>query len=142
MHRKTVASVPTRRSTRNPEFHPLGPRHLEEEYHDAYQDFRHVVLQAVYSLGFDPKKVRDGRPVARSTPPTVEEIMSLRLSSVTAAKRKLDEADRKLNEAITKGFTWENTKLPKYEVTYDDKGNLINVLMVEDPLDEIGRAHV
>ena len=135
VHRKTVASVPTRRSTRNPEFHPLGPRHLEEEYHDAYQDFRHVVLQAVYSLGFDPKKVRDGRPVARSTPPTVEEIMSLRLSSVTAAKRKLDEADRKLNEAIAKGFTWENTKLPKYEVTYDDKGNLINVLMVEDPLD-------
>ena len=135
VHKKTTTSVPTRRSTRNPEFHPLGPRHLEEEYHDAYQEFRHVVLQAVYSLGFDPKKVRDGRPVARSTPPTVQEIMSLRLPSVTAAKRKLDEADRKLNEAIAKGFTWENTRLPKYEVTYDDKGNLVSVLMVEDPID-------
>ena len=135
VHKKTTVSVPTRRSTRNPEFHPLGPRHLEEEYHDAYQDFRHAVLQAVYSLGFDPKKVRDGRPVARTTPPTVEEIMSLKLPSITAAKRKLDEADRKLNEAIAKGFTWENTKLPKYEATYDDKGHLVNVLMVEDPLD-------
>lgn len=134
VHKKTTVSVPTRRSARNTEFHPLGPRHLEEEYHNAYQDFRHVVLQAVYSLGFDPKKVRDGRPVARSTPPTVEEIMSLRLPSITIAKRKLDEADRRLNEALAKGFTWENTKLPKYEVTYDDKGNLLSVLMVEDPL--------
>lgn len=133
-HKKTVVSAPTRRSTRNPEYLPLGPRHLEEEYHDAHQEFRHVVLQAVYSLGFDPKKIRDGRPVARSTPPTVEEIMSLRLPSVTIAKRRLDEADRRLNEAIARGFTWENTKLPKYEVTYDDKGSLISVVMVEDPL--------
>lgn len=60
--------------------------------------------------------------------------MSLRLPSVTIAKRKLDEADRRLNEAIARGFTWENTKLPKYEVTYDDKGNLVSVVMVEDPL--------
>lgn len=135
VHRKTVASAPTRRSTRNPEFLPLGPRHLEEEYHDAYQDFRHVVLQAVYSLGFDPKKARDGRPVARSTPPTVEEIMSLRLPSITIAKRRLDEADRRLNEAIARGFTWENTKLPEYEVTYDDKGSLVSVVVIEDPLD-------
>lgn len=135
VHKKTVASVPTRRSTRNPEYLPLGPRHLEEEYHDAYQEFRSVVLQAVYSFGYDPKKVRDGRPVVRSTPPTVEEIMSLRLSSVTTAKRRLDEADRKLNEALSRGFTWENTKLPKYEVTHDDGGNLVSVVMVEDPLD-------
>lgn len=135
VYKKTMASGPTRRSTRNPEYLPLGPRHLEEEYHDAYQEFRYVVLQAVYSLGFDPKKVRDGRPVARSTPPTVEEIMSLRLPSVTIAKRRLDEADRRLNDALARGFTWENTKLPKYEVTYDDKGDLVSVVMVEDPLD-------
>jgi len=135
VHKKAVVSVPTRRSTRNPEFIPLGPRHLEEEYHDAYQEFRHVVLQAVYSLGFDPKKVRDGRPAARSTPPTVEEIMNLRLPSITIAKRRVDEADRRLNEAIARGFTWENTKLPKYEVTYDDEGTLVSVVMVEDPLD-------
>jgi hypothetical protein len=134
VHKKTVAPAPTRRSMRNLEYHPLGPRHLEEEYHDAYQEFRHVVLQAVYSLGFDPKKIRDGRPVARSTPPTVEEILRLRLPSITIAKRRLDEADRRLNEAIAKGFTWENTKLPKYEVTYDDEGNLVSVVMVEDPL--------
>ena len=93
------------------------------------------MLQAVYSLGFDPKKVKDGRPVVRSTPPTVEEIMSLRLPSITAAKYRLDEADRRLNEALTKGFTWENTQLPKYEVTYDDKGDLVSVVMIEDPLD-------
>ena len=135
VHKKTVASAPIRRSTRNLEYLPLGPRHLEEEYHDAYQDFRHVVLQAVYSLGFDPKKIRDGRPVARSTPPTVEEIMSLGLPSITIAKRRLDEADRRLNQAIARGFTWENTTLPKYEVTYDDKGNLVSVVMIEDPLD-------
>ena len=135
VHKKTTVSAPTRRSARNTEYLPLGPRHLEEEYHDAYQDFRHVVLQAVYSLGFDPKKVRDGRPVARSTPPTVQEIMSLRLPSVSAAKRKLDEADQRLNDAIARGFTWENTKMPKYEVTYDDKGNVVNVVMIEDPLD-------
>ncbi|KAF9784969.1 hypothetical protein BJ322DRAFT_1060596 [Thelephora terrestris] len=135
VHKKPVASGPVRRSTRNPEYLPLGPRHLEEEYHDAHQEFRHAVLQAVYSLGFDPKKVRDGRPVARSTPPTVEEIMSLRLPSVTIAKRRLDEADRRLNDALARGFTWENTKLPKYEVTYDDKGDLVSVVMVEDPLD-------
>ena len=135
VHKKVAIPAPTRRSMRNPEFLPLGPRHLEEEYHDAYQDFRHVVLQAVYSLGFDPKRIRDGRPVVRSTPPTVEEIMSLRLPSVTVAKRRLDEADRRLNDAIARGFTWENTKLPKYEVTYDDKGDLISVVMIEDPLD-------
>lgn len=135
VHKKTTTSVPVRRSTRNPEYLPLGPRHLEEEYHDAHQEFRYVVLKAVYSLGFDPKKVRDGRPVARSTPPTVEEIMNLGLPSVTAAKRRLDEADRKLNDALDRGFTWENTKRPKYEVTYDDKGNLVSVVMIEDPLD-------
>ena len=134
VHKKAAPPPPTRRSMRNPEFHPLGPRHLEEEYHDAYQEFRHVVLQAVYSLGFDPKKVRDGRPVGRSAPPTVEEIMSLRLPSITVAKRRLDAADRRLNEATARGFTWENTELPKYEVTYDDKGNLVSVVMVEDPL--------
>ena len=135
VHKKTVASAPTRRSTRNPEYLPLGPRHLEEEYHDAYQEFRHVVLQAVYSLGFDPKKIRDGRPVARTTPPTVEEIMNLGLPSITIAKRRLDEADRRLNEALARGFTWENTKLPKYKAAYDDKGNLVSVVMIEDPLD-------
>jgi len=135
IHKKTAVSAPTRRSTRNPEFLPLGPRHLEEEYHDAYQEFRHVVLQAVYSLGFDPKKVRDGRPAVRSTPPTVAEIMSLGLPSITLAKRRLDEADQRLNEAIARGFTWENTKLPKYEVTYDDNGTLVSVVMIEDPLD-------
>ena len=134
VYKKTIAPAPTRRSTRNLEYLPLGPRHLEEEYHDAHQEFRRVVLQAVYSLGFDPKKIRDHRPVARSTPPTVEEIMSLRLPSITIAKRRLDEADRRLNEALARGFTWENTKLPKYEVTYDDKGNLVSVVMVEDPL--------
>lgn len=134
-HKKATPSGPVRRSTRNPEYLPLGPRHLEEEYHDAYQEFRSVVLQAVYSLGFDPKKVRDGRPVVRSTPPTVEEIMNLRLPSITIAKRRLDEADRRLNEALDRGFTWENTKLPKYEATYDEKGDLVNVVMVEDPLD-------
>lgn len=135
VHKKKIASAPVRRSTRNPEYLPLGPRHLEEEYHDAYQEFRSVVLRAVYSLGFDPKKVRDGRPVARSNPPTVEEIRNLRLPSITIAKRKLDEADRKLNEALARGFTWENTKRPKYEVTYDDEGNLVSVVMIEDPLD-------
>lgn len=135
VHKKTTASAPVRRSTRNPEYLPLGPRHLEEEYHDAYQEFRYVVLKAVYSLGFDPKKVRDGRQGARSTPPTVEEVMNLRLPSITIAKRRLDEADRKLNEALARGFTWENTKRPKYEVTYDDKGNLVSVVMIEDPLD-------
>ena len=135
VHKKTTTSAPIRRSTRNPEYLPLGPRHLEEEYHDAYQEFRSVVLKAVYSLGFDPKKVRNGRPVARSTPPTVEEIMKLRLPSITIAKRRLDEADRKLNQALARGFTWENTKRPKYEVTYDDEGNLISVVIIEDPLD-------
>ena len=135
VYKKTTASAPTRRSTRNPEYLPLGPRHLEEEYHDAYQEFRYAVLKAVYSLGFDPKKIRDGRHVARSTPPTVEEIMNLKLPSITIAKRRLDEADRKLNQALNRGFTWENTKRPKYEVTYDDKGDLVSVVMIEDPLD-------
>ena len=135
VHKKTVVSAPTRRSTRNPEYLPLGPRHLEAEYHDAYQEFRHVVLQAVYSLGFDPKKIKDRRPVVRSTPPTVKEIMGLGLPSITIAKSRLDEADRRLNEALARGFTWENTKLPQYEVTYGDKGDIVNVVMVEDPLD-------
>ena len=135
VHKKPVVAAPTRRSTRNPEYLPLGPRHLEAEYHDAYQDFRHVVLQAIYSLGFDPKKTRDGRPVARSTPPTVEEVMGLGLPSITIARRRLDEADRRLNEALARGFTWENTKLPKYEVTYDDKGDIVSVVVAEDPLD-------
>jgi len=135
IHKKTAPSAPTRRSSRNPEYLPLGPRHLEEEYHDAYQEFRHVVLQAVYSLGYDPKRVRDGRPVARPNPPTVREVMGLRLPSITIAKRRLDEADRRLNEAIARGFNWENTKMPKYEVSYDEKGNLVSVVMIEDPLD-------
>ena len=135
VHKRTTTSAPIRRSTRNPEYIPLGPRHLEEEYHDAYQDFRCAVLKAVYSLGFDPKKVRNGRPVERSTPPTVEEITKLRLPSITIAKRRLDKADRRLNEALARGFTWENTKRPKYEVTYDDEGNLVSVVMIEDPLD-------
>ena len=135
VRKKTTAPAPIRRSNRNPEYLPLGPRHLEEEYHDAHQEFRYVVLNAVYSLGFDPKKVRDGRPVARSVPPTVEEIMKLKLPSITIAKRRLDEADRKLNEALARGFSWENTKRPKYDVTYDDEGGLVSVIMTEDPLD-------
>lgn len=132
--RFTITSV--RRSNRvNREDHlPLGPRHLELEYHEAWEELRYVTLKAVFDLGYDWKKIKAGRPVRRTTPPTVREIMAMKIPSVMLARRRVDEVDQRLNDALARGFTWDNTPLPKYKVVEDEKGNVLDVILVEDPL--------
>jgi hypothetical protein len=134
--KKLVTTASVRRSTRvhRDDYLPLGPRHLELEYHEAWEELRHVTVKAVFDLGYDSKKVRTGRPVLRAVPPTVKDIMQMNIPSVMQARKRVDEADRKLNDALSKGFTWENTPLPKYEVVEDEKGNILHVTLTEDPL--------
>lgn len=61
--------------------------------------------------------------------------MSLEIPAVVRARKRVDDADVRLNDALARGFTWEITPLPQYEVVEDEEGNILDVYMIEDPLD-------
>lgn len=111
----------TRRSTRNPQYHPLGPRHLEYDYHVAYEELRAATILAAQALQY-PWPRRKGRPAPGKSGKgeTAEELMKPTLSTILQAKfpyvekarNNLNEADRRLQEALNRGETWENTAVP------------------------------
>lgn len=59
--------------------------------------------------------------------------------AVLRARKRVNEADKKLHDALARGFTWENTPLPTYEVVKDKEGNVVEATMIEDPLDVVER---
>lgn len=132
--KKSAASkAGIRRSTRK-NCLPLGPRHLEWEYHDARAELHEATAQAVFELGYDCSRIKAGKSVLRETRPSLGEVMRMRHPAVMHARRRVDEADKILNDALARGFTWENTPLPVYEVVKDEEGNIVEATMIEDPL--------
>jgi len=59
-------------------------------------------------------------------------VLAARFPDVERARRRINEADRKLREALEKGQTWHNTPWPNYRVIFDEKGMAVDVVEVED----------
>ncbi|KAK7676636.1 hypothetical protein QCA50_011202 [Cerrena zonata] len=122
------SSSSIRRSERRKVHHPLGPRHLEYDYHQAHEELRAATIRAVYEMGYKPVKQSLNGPSTRSksnatsTPsrlPTVAEVLAADLPYVIQARRKLDQADRVLQEALSNGQYWDNTPVPVFTTTLD-----------------------
>lgn len=116
-----------RRSERRKEkHHPLGPRHLEYDYHQAHEELRAATIRAVYEMGYKPSKKALNGPSTRSKSnpsssrlPTVADIVAAGFPYLLQARRKLNRADRLLQEAISNGQYWDNTPIPPFEGILD-----------------------
>ncbi|CAL1713915.1 unnamed protein product [Somion occarium] len=117
----TPNNTSTRRSQRHKEqYYPLGPRHLEYDYDQAVKELNAATVRAVYAMGFQPRKRTSMRgPSTRSRTtsisespadtPSVADILAKKFPDVEWARRMVDAADCKLQEALARGETWENT---------------------------------
>jgi hypothetical protein len=63
-------------------------------------------------------------------------VLAARFPDVERARRRINEADRKLKEALEMGQTWHNTPWPNYRVIFDDKGMAVDVIEVEEGEDD------
>lgn len=90
---------------------PLGPAHLEHDYTRARHELSVAVAIAAYELYHFALPLRDSLHEARR--PTSVDIPKLREHrAVQKAAKKVDEADKALEEALKRGQTWENTEVP------------------------------
>ncbi|THH29215.1 hypothetical protein EUX98_g4969 [Antrodiella citrinella] len=104
------------------QYHPLGPRHLEYDYHVAYEELREATILAAQALHFQWPKRRPRITASKPTReevmdelsrPTLAEILAAKFPYVERARRKVNEADQRLQEALDRGETWENTVVPE-----------------------------
>jgi hypothetical protein len=58
-------------------------------------------------------------------------VLAARFPDVERARKRIDEADRKIREALEMGQTWHNTPWPNYQVIIDEKGMAVDVVEVE-----------
>lgn len=100
----------SRRRTRSvPDDDVYGPPHLEHEYSLAYEDLRSATIYALYRLGYTNPKRKS--PDDEVNIPSLNMILAAKFPDVERARRRINEADRKLTEAIEMGQTWDNTSL-------------------------------
>ncbi|TCD71670.1 hypothetical protein EIP91_005436 [Steccherinum ochraceum] len=112
----------TRRSARNPQYHPLGPRHLEYDYHVAHEELKSATIRAAQSLQYPWPKRKGNASGARSkrgqssddlVRPTLAMILHAKFPDVERARKLVNEADERLQEALERGETWDNTPVPE-----------------------------
>ena len=58
-------------------------------------------------------------------------VLAARFPDVERARRRINEADRKIREALEMGHTWHNTPWPNYRVIFDEQGMAVDVVEVE-----------
>ena len=58
-------------------------------------------------------------------------VLAARFSDVERARTRINEADRKIKEALEMGHTWHNTPWPNYRVVFDEQGMAVDVVEVE-----------
>ncbi|KAL5492936.1 hypothetical protein ACEPAI_4384 [Sanghuangporus weigelae] len=111
----------SRHSFRRFDIRPWGPRHLEYDYNQARKEFQAAAYYALGQYGYEPPK-----GIGKYKAPSPEYLPSMddlrRIPDFAKACRKLDSADRALEEALSRDETWENTPIPeKYlELSLED----------------------
>ena len=126
----------SRRQTRStPGEDIYGPQHLEHEYSLAYEELRSATIYALYRLGYTNPKRRS--PEDKVYVPSLAAVLAARFPDVERARRRINEADSKLQEALENGHTWHNTPWPNYRVIFDEKGMAVDVVEVQDDEDGI-----
>ncbi|EJC99721.1 uncharacterized protein FOMMEDRAFT_160153 [Fomitiporia mediterranea MF3/22] len=102
----------SRHSLRRFDIRPWGPRHLEYDYSEARKEFQGAAYYALGQYGYVPP-----RGVTKFKAPPPEELPSMsdlrEVPEFAKACRRLDAADRALEEALGRGETWENTPIPE-----------------------------
>jgi hypothetical protein len=106
-----------------------GPQHLEHEYSLAYEELRSATIYALYRLGYTNPKRRS--PEDEVYIPSLAMVLAARFPDVERARRRINEADRKIREALEMGHTWHNTPWPNYRVIFDEQGMAVDVVEVE-----------
>ena len=127
----------TRRQTRSTPADELiyGPQHLEHEYNLAYEELRSTTIYALYRLGYTNPKRKS--PDEQTRIPSLEMVLAARFPDVERARRRINEADRKLKEALEMGQNWYNTPWPNYRVIYDEQGMAVDVIEVAEGEEDI-----
>jgi len=64
--------------------------------------------------------------------PTLAMVLAAKFPDVERARRRINEADRKIKEALEKGHTWHNTPWPNHRVIFDEQGMAVDVVEVEE----------
>jgi hypothetical protein len=59
-------------------------------------------------------------------------VLAAKFPDVERARRRINEADKKIKEALEKGHTWHNTPWPNYRVIFDEQGMAVDVVEVEE----------
>ncbi|OCB92254.1 hypothetical protein A7U60_g334 [Sanghuangporus baumii] len=102
----------SRHSFRRFDIRPWGPRHLEYDYNQARKEFQAAAYYALGQYGYEPPKgIGKYKAPAPEFLPSMDDLR--RIPDFAKACRKLDYADRALEEALFRGETWENTPIPE-----------------------------
>lgn len=112
-HKKQARTRVTVTKPVEPEYRPLGPRHLEYDYAMAHKQYKQVLYTALGSLGY----YGTGKGKVRGVSDPEERAGIVRqvkeMPSVKRAAFRLDFADEQLEEALANDQTWENTNVPE-----------------------------
>jgi hypothetical protein len=121
-----------RRQTRSTpvEDFTYGPQHLEHEYSLAYEELRSATIYALYRLGYTNPKRRS--PDDEVHIPSLATVLAARFPDVERARKRINEADKMLREALEMGQTWHNTPWPNHRVVFDEKGMAVDVVEAEE----------
>lgn len=130
-HSQSQSPNRSRRQTRSTPAQDVayGPQHLEHEYSLAYEELRSATIYALYRLGYTNPKRRS--PEDEVYIPSLAMVLAARFPDVERARRRINEADRKIREALEMGHTWHNTPWPNYRVIFDEQGMAVDVVEVE-----------
>lgn len=110
--RRKTRSAPVGEST-------LGPQHLEHQYQMALAELREATIHALYRLGYTNPKPRSPEDIIFK--PSLDMVLAARFTDVERARRRIDEADRRIQEALAMGQTWHNTPWPTDAEEEDDE---------------------
>ncbi|THH07846.1 hypothetical protein EW145_g3100 [Phellinidium pouzarii] len=123
-------ALTSRHSLRRFDIRPWGPRHLEYDYNEARKEFQGAAYFALGQYGYVPP-----RGVVKFKAPPPYELPSMsdlrKIPSFQRACRRLDAADRALEEALARGETWENTPIPKEYFQFSLEGLNPNEICTE-----------
>lgn len=114
-----------------------GPQHLEHQFDLAYAELRSATIYAMYRLGY--RNPRRGSSEETNPKPRLGDILARRFSDVERARRRFEEAGRKIQEALRRGQNWFNTPWPITRVVYDDNGMALDVVEVKEGEDYIDK---
>ena len=85
----------------------------------ALAELREATINALYRLGYTNPKPRSPDDIIFK--PTLDMVLAARFTDVERARNRIDEAYRRIQEAIAIGRTWFNTPWPTETEEDDDE---------------------